>query len=241
MSLTVASAALDTAWAEFGAVSVTASVLINMSAMCDQVEAKLNRGTLSATTKPNLRSVFDWLTRGKEELAEIKHFTWRRRFVTASTTSGTHRYALPPDYSGLNGKLRDLTNDRIISIIDGNQFDSLYPDVAGDSNDEPLVATVRNLELWLGPCPSGTFVLELSYDRSGDDVDSDSVGWLPEIERFRICDFALGEAFASLEQMDMAGFYFNRWERGLAKATRADGKRKFSQVNYRCRSIFQAV
>jgi len=240
MSLTVASAALDTAWLEFGTVSVTSSVLINMSAMCDQVEAKLNRGTLSATSKPNLRSVFDWLTRGKEELIETKHFTFRRRFVTTTLTAGTHRYALPPDYSGLNGKLRDIDNDKVIPIVDGNQFDSLYPDVGGESSGVPCIATVRNLELWLGPSPGGAYVVELSYDRSGDDIDSDDVAWLPEIERFRICDFALGEAFASLEQMDMAQFYFARFNRGLAKAGRSDGKRKWSQINYRARSLFQA-
>lgn len=240
MSLTVASAALDTAWTEFGAVGFTCSTLATVSVCITEVEGKLKRGTLSTTTTPSTNQVLTWLVRAKEELAEVRQFTWRRRYATATLTAGTFRYSLPPDYGGGYIGLRDMTNDRSINVTSPHQFNVLYPDVSEVSNGQILIATIKNLELWVSPPPDGADVLEIEYERTGDDVTATDFSWLPEIERFRCCDFATGEAFSSLHDYDKAQFFYARWEKGLGKAVRADGKRRWSQTGYRARSVFQA-
>lgn len=241
MALTVASAALDTpTWAEFGAVAVSAGTLADVSACIDHVEVKLNRGTLSATTTPKLDSVSDWLIRAKQELVETKKFTFERRYVTGTLTAGTYRYAMPPDYDGGDLSIRDKTNDRKISVTNYHQFDVLYPDLDAVTSGDILIACIRNNELWVGPPPNGADVLEMDYGRSGDDITPQDFSWLPEIERFRCCDFACGEAFMALEQFDKAQFYIARWERGLQKAGKADGKKRWSTQGFRARSVLQA-
>ncbi len=240
MSLTVASAALDTAWFEFGAVDYTAGTLNTVSACIDHVEVKLNRGTLSDTTTPSLSQVSDWLIRAKQELVETKKFTFKRRYVTSTLAAGTYRYSMPADFSGGEVSLRDMTNNRLIRIVNTHQYDVLFPDPAGTANGQVLIAAIKNLELWLGPPPGSADVFELEYGRSGDDVTAQDISWLPEIERFRCCDFATAEAFMALDQFDKAQFYLQRWEYGLKKAARADGKKRWSTMGYRARSVFQA-
>jgi len=240
MALVVASAALDTAWTEFGVVSFTCGTLPTVSTCITEVEGKLKRGTLSTTTTPTTTQVLAWLIRAKEELAEVRQFTWRRRYVTATLTAGTFRYSLPPDYGGGYAKLRDMTNDRVIKLLSAHQFDLLYPDISEEANGQIIVAVIKNLELWVAPPPDGADVLELEYERTGDDITATDFSWLPEIERFRCCDFATAESFNSLHDYDKAQFFYNRWEKGLGKAIRADGKRRWSQMGYRARSIFQA-
>jgi len=66
------------------------------------------------------------------------------------------------------------------------------------------------------------------------------LSWLPEIERYRCCDFAIAEAFTSLHMWDHAGQYYQKWMVEVQKASRADGKRKWSTMGYRARSVFQA-
>lgn len=240
MALVVASTTLDTSWAEISTVGFTCSTLATVSSCISEVQGKLKRGTLSTTTTPSTTQVLGWLVRAKEELAEVRQFTWRRRYATATLTADTYRYSLPPDYGGGYVKLRDLTNDHTIRLLSNHQFDMLYPDVAEESGSQVLVGTVKNMELWLAPPASGAEVIELEYERTGDDVTATDFSWLPEIERFRCCDFATAEAFNSLHDYEKAQFFYNRWEKGLGKAIRADGKRRWSQTGYRARSIFQA-
>ena len=239
MSLTVASAALDLAWAEFGAVAYTASTLTNISSCIDYVQDMLNRGTLGTATTPTLANVSNSLVRAKQELAETERFTYKRRYVTATLTAGTYRYAMPPDFAGVIS-LRDKTNDHKIHVTTPHQFDYIYPDVAECSNSKIIIATAKNNELWVAPPPDGADVLEMEYYRTGDDVSAQDISWLPEVERFRICDFALGESFQMLDQYEKAQFYFGRWERGLRKAAKGDGKKRWSTSGYRAKSIFQA-
>lgn len=240
MSLTVASAALDLAWAEFGAVAFTAGSLTDQDACVSEVESKLKRGTLSATTTPSDAQVKQWLQRAKQELAEVRQFTWKRRYVTATLTSGTWRYALPPDFQGGRVSLRDLTNNRKIGITSGHQFDALFPDPSEETaGSGAIVGCIKGNELWLMPAP-GTDIVELEYERSGDDITATDFSWLPEIERFRCCDFATAEAFSSLHDYEKSQFFYARWERGLAKAVRSDGKKRYSSMGYRARSVFQA-
>ncbi len=240
MSLTVASAALDTAWAEFGAVSITAGTLNTASNCIDHVGTKLNRGAISATSTPSDADINEWLIRAKQELIEVKKFTFGRRYVTGTLTAGTYRYALPPDYDGGDISLRDISNNRKITITSTHQYDSLYPDPSLAANGDVRLACVRNNELWVAPPPGGADVLELDYGRSGDDITAADFSWLPEIERFKCCDFAIAESFMALDQFDKAQFYMARWERGLQKAVRADGKKKWVSMGYRARSVFQA-
>jgi hypothetical protein len=239
MSITVASTVLSTDWSEFSIVGFTAGTLPTVSACVDEVEVKLKRGTLGANTTPSITNVTTWLIRAKEELAEIKQFTWKRRYATATGVNGQYRYSLPPDFSGIIS-LRDMTNDRKISIVDNNIYDYHYPDMSEETGDAPIVATIKNNEIWFGPPCSGGEVFELEYNRSGDDVTPSDFSWLPEIERFRCCDFATAEAFRSLHQWEAASIYDTRWNTGLAKAIRADGKKKWSSMGYKCRSMFEA-
>ena len=240
MSLTVASAALDTAWLEFGAVELTAGTLNTISACIDHVGVKLNRGAITATTTPSDAQINEWLIRAKQELVETKNFTFKRRYVTTTLTAGSYRYALPPDYAGGEISLRDMTNDRKIGVTSNHQFDVIYPDpsaiaISGGST----IATIKNNELWLMP-PPGAEVVELSYLRSGDDITAQDISWLPELQRFQCCDFAIGESFMALEQFDKAQFYISRWEVGLKKLTKGDGRKKWATSGYRARSVFQA-
>lgn len=239
MSLTVASSALSTSWAEFSITSITAGTLNTLSDCIDEVEVKLQRGSLSATTVPSLGNVADWLIRAKQELAETRQFTWRRRYVTATLTAGTYRYGLPPDYGGGYISIRDMTNDKRIMIVNNHIFDLHYPDMAEVQNGQILVATIRNNEIQFAPAPDGSDVIELDYERTGDDITASDFSWLPEIERFRCCDFATGEAFAALHQWEAADRYFARWNYGLGKASRADGKKRWSQSGFKVRSVFQ--
>ena len=170
----------------------------------------------------------------------MRQFTWRRRYVTTTLTAGTYRYSLPPDFAGGRINIRDKTNDRKIKTVDEHVYDTLFPDPAEATSGTILVACIKNLELWFAPAPNGTDVIELEYERSGDDITNTDFSWLPEIERFRCCDFALAESFASLHLWDKANYYYQLWERGVGKAVRSDGKRRWSTSGFRVRSVFQA-
>ena len=240
MSLTVASGALDTGWAEFNTVAFTASTLGTLSDCIDEVGSKLNRGTISSTSNPKDSDIARWLIRGKQELAEIKKFTFRRRYVTANTVASQYRYGLPPDYGGGRINVRDVTNDRQIVLWDANIFDTMFPDPSEENADEPLVGCIKDRELWLCPPPAGIYALEADYDRTGDDITTSDFSWLPEIERFRVCDFATAESFYALKEFDAGDRYYNRWEKGLFKAVRADSKRKWHSRNFQAISVLQA-
>lgn len=239
MSLVVASAALDFTWSEFGAVEYSGGSLSTQASCVIEVESKLRRGTLGASTTPSDAEVKQWLQRAKQELAEVRQFTWRRRYVTGTLTAGTHRYALPPDYSGGPISLRDTTNDHLITITSNHQFDVLYPDPGSLTAGDILLATIKNNELWVAP-PPGADVIELEYTRSGDDQDPTDFSWLPEIERFRCCDFATAEAFDSIQDYPRAGHFRKKWNEGIYKAVRSDGKKRWAAIGFRARSIFQA-
>lgn len=239
MSLIVASTSLSTSFAEFGVVAYTAGTLADQDACVTEVESKLNRGTIGASSKPTETEVKRWLQRAKQELAEVRQFTWRRRFVTATLTGGTYRYSLPPDFAGGHMNIRDKTSGRKIKLVDEHVFDTLNPDPEEATAGKAMIACVKNLELWFWPTP-GADVIEIEYSRSGDDITATDFSWLPEIERFRCCDFAIAESFASLHQFDKANYYYGLWERGLGKAVRSDGKKRWSTSGFRVRSVFQA-
>lgn len=238
MSIVAASGVLSIEWSEFSVVAYPASQLGDMSAMIDEVAVMVMPGkTISSTTRPSDANVARWILRAKQELAEIRQFEWRRRHVTATLTSG-YRFSLPPDYGGGYVKIRNTTTGKALTLVSNNLFDRRFPDPSQIGSTGVKLGTIKNMELWVYP-PAGGDVLEMEYDRTGDDITSD-VSWLPEIERFRCCDFATHKAFYSLHQYEEGDRYFNLWQTGLRKASNADGKRKWSQMGYTARSYFQA-
>ena len=239
MSITDTSTALDTAYTEQSEVAFTVGVLSNIAACVSEVEAKIRRGTLSTSTTPTLLQTQQWLKRGKQELAETKGYTWRRKYAYMTTVEGTYRYTMPPDYNGGYTVLKDVTNDRSIRLWDQHWFDTKYPDPSAESNDEPRAACIKNLELWFVSPSDGAYQLEIEYDRSGAETTADDFDWLPEMERWRICDFATAEAFESLHQWDAADRFGAKWARGIGKAIRADGKRRWRGIDYQFVSAFQ--
>jgi hypothetical protein len=153
----------------------------------------------------------------------------------------TYRYALPPDYNGGLIKIRDMTNDREVVLWTPDLFDTRYPDVSEEDSDEPIVATIKNMELWLN-CPAGgVYRLELEYGRSGDDNTTTDMAWLPEIERFRCCDFAIFQSFRSLHMWQEAALYQQDWMQGIMKARRADGKRRWARMGYQLPNWIQVA
>jgi hypothetical protein len=231
--------ALTDSWTNKDALAFTAGTLNTVTDCIIEVQGKLKRGTLSASSTPTSTQVQEWLIRAKEELAEVKLFTWRRQYVTLTCTAGTYIYALPADYGGQCGALRDVTHDRKIPIISTHQFDVLVPDPSAGTGGGSIIATVRDRELWLWPAP-GADVFELEIYRTGDDDIPYDMTWLPEIDRYRCCDFALAESFEALQDFEKAAYYRQKWAHGLGKSKMADGKKKWSTMGYRARSVFQA-
>lgn len=238
MSITDSTTTIDTAWTEQSIVAFTSGVLVNEAACVTEVESKLKRGTLGATSTPTDTQVKNWLVRAKEELAEVKDYSFNRKFAQATLAAGDYRISLPEDYNGGLMLVRDTTNDRPISVFASGFFDKNYPDASAESQDEPMVATVKNMELWISPPANGSTVIEIEYLRSGAPTTATSFDWLPEIERFRCCDFAIAMAFESLHQWAEADRFLNRFASALGKSIKADGRRKWKR-RVTAISIFQ--
>ncbi len=239
MSITDSSTALDTAYTEQSLVAFTGGVLTTLADCVAEVESKLHKGTLSTSTTPTLAQVQGWLKRAKMELAESRKFSFNRKYASLSTVPDQFRYSLPPDYAGGRTILRDITNDRFIMIKDQHQFDAKFPDPSFERADEPEIATFKNMEMWLMPKPNGIFTPELEYDRSGAETTADDFAWLPEIERWRCCDFALSESFEALHNWGVAKIYRSKWEYDLKKASKADGKKRWKSMHYQAISLPQ--
>lgn len=230
---------LTTAWTEQSKASFAAGVLSTIATCVSEVEAKLKRGTLSASTSPTLAQVQNWLKRGKLELMEFKDYSFARKYAYADAVAGTYVYALPEDFGGGAVRLRDMTNDRPISIVDAARFDMKYPDPSEETNNEIIIACIKNNELWVAPPPDSSDRLELEYSRSGAETTADDFSFLPELERFRVCDFALSHAFESLHMFDVADRFRQYWELGLQKSKQSDNRRKRSGRRMCAINVFQ--
>lgn len=241
MTIADTSSSLSTTWTEQSIVSFLAGTLAAIANCVTEVESKLRRGTLSAGTVPTSTEVQNWLIRGKQELCETKGYTWTRRYAYADTVAGTYRYALPPDYNGGPLSIRDMTSDRSVTIWQENVFDLKYPDPSAENNDEPTLATIKNMELWFAKPVDGVYRLELTYSRSGADNTTTDFSYLPEVERWRCCDFALSHAFMSLHQFDIGNHYKQEWLFGLKKAAKADARRKWAKLPTQAISLFQEM
>jgi photosystem II stability/assembly factor-like uncharacterized protein len=172
MSIIDDTTGLSTTWTERAVVAYNYGALETLSDLVGEVESKLQRGTLSASTNPTLNSVKRWLIRAREDLMGVKSYTFARRFAYTTLTDGDYRIALPLDYNGGNVSIRDLENDRKLKIWPSDKYDLKYPDISEENSDEPIIACIKNLELWFAPPVSGTPIIEIEYDRSGQDTAS---------------------------------------------------------------------
>ncbi len=231
--------ALTTTWTNQEVVSFNAGTLADIDACITEVEDKLKRGTLSANSSPTSTAVQRWLIRAKEELCENKNYTWTRKYVYADTVAGTYRYALPADYHGGQCTVRDTTNDYPIDIWPVSQFDTKFPDISAESSDEPVLACIKDRELWIAPPAGGVYRLELEYSRSGDDTTTTDFSYLPELERYRCCDKAVAEACESLDWWDKAQYYNAKWEQGLMKSKKSDARKKWHKTHFQAVSWLQ--
>lgn len=238
MSITDDTTGLDTSWVEKEVVAFTAGTLGDIDDMVTEVQDKLKRGTLSTSTSPTLVAVKRWLVRAKEELMQVKAFSFMRRYAYASVTAGSYRIALPPDYDGGSLRITDQTNDFTLRVLPSHLYDLKYPDPDEESNDEPRHCAVKGNELWLFP-PATACTIEAEYARSGDDNTTTDFSFLPEIERFRCCDYACYEACESLEDWEKAKWYNAKWNVGLGRSRGADARRKWKDMGFRAISIFE--
>jgi len=238
MSITDDSTGLDQSWTEQTVVAFTVGTLASITDMVAEVESKLKRGTLSTTTSPKLADVQRWLVRAKEELMQVRSFSFARRYAYTDLTAGNYRVALPPDFNGGSIRLKDVTNEYSPRILPSHLYDIKYPKPSGESSNEPTHVTVKNIELWIAP-PVTACRLEIEYDRSGDDNTATDFSYLPEIERFRCCDYALFEASESLEAWKKAEWYKAKWNDGLGRSRRADARRKWKNMGFRAIGVFE--
>jgi len=219
---------LTTTWTEQSVVAFTAGTLSTITNCQTYIEGKLKRGTLSSSSVPTSTQVQNDIVRAKEHLCERFGFTWQRKYVYATTTASSYRYAMPADYTGGRVTLRDTTNDRTLTYIDPGKYDLKYPDPSAETANKSDSYTIKNRELWLVPSSGGAYTIELEYSRSGDDSTSTDISYIPEILRFKICDFAIYHSFLTLHQWDAAKLYKGEWMEGLMVSTREDNKKKWS-------------
>lgn len=220
-------------------VSFNAGTLADIDACTSHVESNLNRGTLSASSKPTSTEVQNWLIRAKQELMDTFGFTWSRVYAYMTTTSGEWRYALPLDFAEGGFIIRNTTvaNGERLTVLDPVSFDSLFPDVADESSDVPTYCTIKDRELWLSAPASGTNRLELEYLRTGDDSTTTDVSYIPELMRFRMCDYATYRAFVALEMWNNSQVYKAEWDYALRKSNRRDKKKRWSALGYKVRGF----
>jgi hypothetical protein len=218
-------------------VGFNAGTLNTITSCISHVESNLNRGTLSASSKPTSTEVQSWIIRAKQELMDTYGFTWSRVYAYMTTTAGEYRYALPLDFAEGGYVIRDTTAGERITPIDPVSFDSLFPDVADEASGSPTYYTIKDRELWLSAPASGETRLELEYLRSGDDSTTTDVSYIPELMRFRMCDYATYRAFVALEMWQNAQVYKAEWEYSLGKSNKRDKKKRWSALGYKVRGF----
>ena len=225
---------LSTTWTQQTNVYFNQGTLANIAACVTQVENNLRRGTLSSSTAPTDTEVENWLQRGRKEASESFGFTWRRHFAYADTVASTYRYALPKDYAGGDTIVRDLTQNKILSGPTNNvAMSGNYPDPGNADNVVPAYYSIKGRELWLQAPANGTYRLEVEYTSSGDEATASDFSYIPQLIRFRICDFATYRAFMSLQQWDAAQMYKGEWVSGIQQSKGDDSRQKWHATGYR--------
>jgi hypothetical protein len=173
------------------------------------------------------------------EIAEIFGFSSTRKYAYCTLVVDQYRYSLPPDFNGGQVTLRDTTNNRHVTVWPTHWYDIRFPDPSEETSNEVIVACIKNMELWLAPPPDSTDTLELEYARSGAETTASDFSWLPELMRFRCCDGAISEAFESLHMWQQADRYAAKFDVGLAKAKRADNRKRWQGRRMQALNVFQ--
>lgn len=238
-TITDSTTTLTTAWTEQPIAVFTSGALSTMATCITEMESKLKRGTLGSSSAPTLTQAQNWLKRAKLEIAESFGFEFKRKYAYCDLAANTYIYSLPPDFDGGQVSLKDITNNRDIPIWSRAWFDLKFPDPSEESSDQVLVACIKNMELWVAPPANGSDRLELEYPRSGAETTADDFSWLPELMRYRCCDFAEAEAFESLHQFDVSDRYRMKYEAGLMKAKKADARKRWQGKSLRAISVFE--
>jgi hypothetical protein len=238
-TVTDSTTTMTTAWTENTIPEFTAGTLSTLAACITEVESKLKRGTLSTTTTPTLAQTENWLRRKKQEIAEAFGFSFVRKYAYVTLVADTYRYSLPSDYAGGQISLVDTTHNRAIRVVSKSKYDLILPDPSDEESNEVTWACVKNMELWLAPPPSGTDTLQLEYQRSGVETTADDFTWLPELMRYRCCDGAVAEAFESLHMWAESDRYTGKFEMGVAKAKRADNRKRWQGKKLSAMNVFQ--
>ena len=239
MSITDSTTSLDTAWVERRTVDFTCGTMPDLSALVTEVESKLNRGTLSSTSVPSLSDVQRWLVRGKAQLLQGKAYSFANRFAHATLSLGCYTLGLPPDFNGGKLTVADRTNDITLKAVSAHLFDLKYPDLNDESNGLVKFYSIQNMKMYFAPPAQSDIEIRLTYIRSGDDNTATDFSYIPEVERFRCCDYALFEANESLENFTAAEWYLKKWQMGVKSSNVADGRRKWKDTGYRMISIFE--
>jgi len=218
-------------------VSFNAGTLADIDDCVTHVQSNINRGTLSSTSKPTSTEVQNWLIRAKQELMDTFGFTWSRVFAYMDTTAGEYRYALPLDFAEGGFIIRETTTSQgtTLTVLDPVSFDRLFPDVEDEASAAPTYATIKDRELWLSAPAGGTYRLQIEYLRSGDDSTTTDISYIPELMRFRMCDYATYRSFAALQMWNDAQVYKAEWELALRKSNRRDKKKRWSALGYKIR------
>ena len=225
MSITDDTTGLDLAWTEQPVVAFTAGTLSDINELITELEAKIQRGTLSASSTPTTTQAQRWLIRAKEEFMESHGYSFARRYAYATATSNSYRFALPPDFGGGVCRLRDTTNDYVIRYMDWARFESLYPDVSEHGSGRIKTFSIRDRELWVYP-PSDGATLEIEYTRTGDDNTATDVSYIPEKYRWKLVDMAIIEAFEYLNEFDKAAYYQQKASGRISLAKKSDNRQK---------------
>jgi hypothetical protein len=237
--ITDSTTTIGTTWTEQTLPAFTAGTLSTLDTCIDEVEAKLQRGTLSTSTTPTLAQAQNWLRRKKQEIAEAFGFSFTRKYASVSLVADQYRYSLPPDFAGGRVVLRETTNNREIPVWSSGWFDKKFPDPSEESSNEIKVACIKNMELWLAPPPDSSDTLEIEYPRSGAETTASDFSWLPELMRYRCCDGAIAEAFESLHMWGEADRYHMKYQQGLLKAKRADNRKRWQGKRMSGINVFQ--
>jgi len=214
-----------------------AGTLPDMQDCVTHVQSNINRGTLGSSTKPTITEVERWLTDAKQRLVESHGFTWERVYAYMDTTTNEYRYALPADFGQGGFVIREVTTShgKTLTVLDPVSFDRLFPDVPNEASDAPTYATIKDRELWLSAPAGGTYRLEMEYLRTGDDTTPNDISYIPELMRFKMCDYATYRSFLVLQMWEIASIYKTEWESSLSASKKRDGRKRWSAIGYKVR------
>lgn len=240
-TITDSTTTIDTDWTEYSKPipAFTAGILATQSACVEEVEGKLQRGTLGATSVPTDTQVKNWLMRAKLKLMQVRDFSFARKFAYVALQATQSQIVLPPDYQGGEVTLTDMSNNLTLRQWPLAWYRKRYPDPSDLENGKPLIFAINNQEMWIAPPTDAAITVRLEYSRSGAETTAGDFSWLPEYERFLCCDFAVAEAFESIHMWEEADRYRSRWNEELKFSVRADGRRKWKQEQMQVINIFQ--